>query len=632
MLRDEKGRRVLLAGALIIAGLFALKLNYRIIITSTFFLSISDILMLAATFIAGYPIAVNAFQAIRFRILGIDALVTLAVIGAIYIREFWEAAAVTFLFMLGNYLESRALEKTRSAIKSLLELAPDLARVVREGIEIEISPDEVIKDEIVIVKPGEKIPVDGTVVAGNAYVNQASITGESMPVSKENDDGVFSGTILESGYLKIRAEKVGDDTTFARILEMVEEAQDKKAKTQKFLEVFAEYYTPGIVVLAIVVYLLTKNLPLSLTLLVIACPGALVIATPVSIVAGIGNGAKNGVLIKGGEIIEKIGTVKVIAFDKTGTLTEGKPQVTNIKAYGMEEVELLQLTASAESYSEHPLAQAIIAKANSQPEIVLVAPEESEIITGQGLKAKVGEKTLVIGNRKILGENSLEIPVDIREYINSEESAGQTAVIIADLKSAQIIGVISIADTVRDDAIHLVERLRASGVKKIVMLTGDNERAAQAIAKQIGLDGYYAELLPEDKVKILEDLQARYGTVAMVGDGVNDAPALASADLGIAIGGAGTDVAMETADLVLMSAEIIKLSYAIGLSRATVINMKQNIYFAVSVVFILLIGVLAKLVFLSSGMLVHILSVLAVIINAIRLLGYKEKPTKKLAI
>ncbi len=632
MLRDDKGRRVLLAGALIITGLFALKLNYRISITSTFYLSVSDILMLAATFIAGYPIAVNAIQAIRFRILGIDALVTLAVIGAIYIREFWEAAAVTFLFMLGNYLESRALEKTRSAIKSLLELAPDLARVVRDGIEIEISPDEVIKDEIVIVKPGEKIPVDGKVVEGNAYVNQASITGESMPVSKANDDGVFSGTILESGYLKIRAEKVGDDTTFARILEMVEEAQDKKAKTQKFLEVFAEYYTPGIVVLAIAVYFLTKNLPLSLTLLVIACPGALVIATPVSIVAGIGNGAKNGVLIKGGEIIEKIGTVKVIAFDKTGTLTEGRPQVTNIKAYGMGEIELLKLTASAESYSEHPLAQAIIAKANSYPEITLLAPEESEIITGQGLKAKVGERTLVVGNRKILSENSLEIPADIGEYINSEESAGQTAVIIADLTSAQIIGVISIADTVRDDAIHLVRRLRASGVKKIVMLTGDNERAAQAIAKQIGLDGYYAELLPEDKVKILKELQARYGTVAMVGDGVNDAPALASADLGIAIGGAGTDVAMETADLVLMSAEIIKLSYAIGLSRATVINMKQNIYFAVSVVFILLIGVLAKLVFLSSGMLVHILSVLAVIINAIRLLGYKEKPTKKLAI
>ncbi|NLB89087.1 MAG: cadmium-translocating P-type ATPase, partial [Syntrophomonadaceae bacterium] len=571
------------------------------------------------------PIAVSAFQALRFKIIGIDALVTLAVIGAIYIREYWEAAAVTFLFVLGNYLDSRALNKTRSAIKSLLELAPDLARVIRDGKEIEVSPDEVEKGEIVIVKPGEKIPVDGTVVEGTAYVNQATITGESMPVTKEDGDKVFSGTILESGYIKIRADKVGDDTTFARILEMVEEAQDKKARTQKFLEVFAQYYTPGIVVLAAVVFLFTRDLPLSLTLLVIACPGALVIATPVSVVAGIGNGAKNGVLIKGGEIIEKIGTVKVIAFDKTGTLTEGKPKVTNIKPYGIREEELLQLAASAEKYSEHPLARAIIEKANLIPDLTLIEPEESEIIAGQGIKAKLGDRTIIIGNRKLLFANGLEIPSSIEDYIRKEETEGQTAVIVAE--SDNILGVISIADTVREDAVGLVRRLKASGVKHIVMLTGDNERAAAAIAKKVGLDGYYAHLLPEDKVRILKELQDKYGTAAMVGDGVNDAPALASADLGIAVGGAGTDVAIETADMVLMSDEIIKLSYAIGLSKATVLNMKQNIYFAVSVVFILLAGVLAKVVFLSSGMLVHILSVLAVIVNAIRLLGYKERNT-----
>lgn len=628
MLRDSKGQRVIISGALIILALLLGQLgqlNYGIDITDNFHLNISDILMLAATFVAGYPIAVNAFQALRYKILGIDALVTLAVIGAIYIREYWEAAAVTFLFMLGNYLESRALEKTRSAIKSLLELAPDVARVVRNGEEIEVSPDEVVKGETVIVKPGEKIPVDGTVIEGTAYVNQATITGESMPVTKEDGDGVFSGTILESGYIKIRADKVGDDTTFARILEMVEEAQDKKAKTQKFLEVFAQYYTPGIVVLAAVVYILTRDLPLSLTLLVIACPGALVIATPVSVVAGIGNGAKNGVLIKGGEIIEKIGTVKVIAFDKTGTLTEGKPRVTNIKPYGLSKEELIQITASAEKYSEHPLARAIIAEANLYPDITLMEPEESEIIAGQGLKAKVEDKTIMIGNRKLLRENGLEIPSDIEEYIRTEEAEGQTVIIVAEL--SKILGVISIADTIRKDAVQLVKRLKASGIKQIVMLTGDNELAAAAIAKKIGLNGYYAQLLPEDKVRILTDLQNKYGTAAMVGDGVNDAPALASADLGIAVGGAGTDVAMETADMVLMSDEIIKLSYAIGLSKATVLNMKQNIYFAVSIVFILLAGVLAKVVFLSSGMLVHILSVLAVIVNAIRLLGYKEKNT-----
>lgn len=623
MLRDSKAKRVLISGTLIVAALALYQLEFRLNITAAFSLSLSDILMIAAALVAGYPIAVNAVQAIRYRILGIDALVTLAVIGAIFIREYWEAAAVTFLFMLGNYLESRALEKTRSAIKSLLELAPDTARVLRNGEEVELLPEEVVTGDLVIVRPGEKIPVDGTVTEGNAYVNQAPITGESMPVNKEAGVGVFSGTVIESGYLKIRADKVGEDTTFARILQMVEEAQDKKARTQKFLEVFAAYYTPGIMVLATVIYFITRDIPLSLTLLVIACPGALVIATPVSIVAGIGNGARHGVLIKGGEIIEKIGTVKVIAFDKTGTLTEGKPQVTRIHPLGISAEELLRLTASAEMFSEHPLARAIVAASREKGINELIHPEDSEIITGQGLKAIVGSHIIIVGNRKLIRENGLAIPADIEKYIAEEEAEGQTAIIIANAE--KILGVISIADTIREDAIPLVKRLKASGIKKVVMLTGDNQRAAAAISRKLGLDDYYAELLPEDKVRILQKLQHDFGTSAMVGDGVNDAPALASADLGIAIGGAGTDVAMETADMVLMSDEIKKLSYAIGLSRATVRNMKQNIYFAVAIVFILLAGVLAKLVFLSSGMLIHILSVLAVIVNAIRLLRYKEK-------
>ena len=623
MLRDSKAQRVLIAGVLIIIALALYQVNYRFHITAALSLSLSDLFMIAAAVVAGYPIAANALQAIRYKILGIDALVTLAVIGAILIREYWEAAAVTFLFMLGNYLESRALEKTRSAIKSLLELAPDTARVLRNGEEIELSPEKVVTGDMVIVRPGEKIPVDGTVTEGNAYVNQAPITGESMPVNKEAGETVFSGTVIESGYLKIQADKVGEDTTFARILQMVEEAQDKKARTQKFLEVFATYYTPGIMVLAAVIYIITRDIPLSLTLLVIACPGALVIATPVSIVAGIGNGARHGVLIKGGEIIEKIGTVKVIAFDKTGTLTEGKPKVTRMYALGISEEEVLRLTASAEMYAEHPLARASVAAAREKGIHDLDAPGDAEIIPGQGLKAIIGNQMIIVGNRKLINESKLEIPADIEKYITEEETEGQTAIIISNAE--KILGVISIADTIRDDAIPLIKRLKATGVKKVVMLTGDNQRAASAISRKLGLDDYYAELLPQDKVRILEKLQQDYGTTAMVGDGVNDAPALAAADLGIAIGGAGTDVAMETADMVLMSDEIKKLSYAIGLSRATVRNMKQNIYFAVGIVFILLAGVLAKLVYLSSGMLIHILSVLAVIINAIRLLRYKEK-------
>jgi Zn2+/Cd2+-exporting ATPase len=612
-MKISKGKKVVISGAIILVALLLKQLKLY---------GISDILLILAAIIAGYTIAANAIGALRYRILGIDALVTLAVTGAILIGEYWEASAVTFLFMLGSYLETKTIEKTRSAIKALLDLAPVNARILREGKEIEISADEVIKEDIVLVKPGEKISVDGAIIEGRAYINQAAITGESMPVNKEVNDTVFSGTIIESGYLKIRADRVGEDTTFSRILEMVEEAQDKKAKTQKFLEVFSKYYTPGIMVLAIIVFLITKDVGLALTLLVIACPGALVISTPVSIVAGIGNGAKNGILIKGGEIIEKLGTVKVIAFDKTGTLTVGRPEVTNIKAMGISEEELLSLAASAEMYSEHPLAKAILKKATFQQVDEITQPEESEIITGQGIKAKIDNKIVLIGNRKLLETNQITLSKEIEEYIQSEEQDGQTVVLVSDLE--QIIGIISIADNIRKDAARLIKKLKSQGVKKVVMLTGDNKRAAEAIAKKLGLDDYYAELLPEDKVSILKKLQSEIGVVAMVGDGVNDAPALASADFGIAIGGAGSDVAMETADVVLMSDEIRKLSYAIGLSRATVRNMKQNIYFAIMIVSLLLLGVLAKVVFLSSGMFIHELSVLAVIINAIRLLKYKE--------
>ena len=614
MLKMTKGHRVLISGILVGTS-FILKeiLGY---------VPITKIVMILSTLIAGAPIFKNAYEAIKYKIVGIDVLVTIAVTGAMFIGEFWEGAAVTFLFMLGDYLESRTIEKTRSSIKELLDLAPDTARVIRDGMEIEINPDEVLKDDLVIVKPGEKISVDGTVMEGNAYVNQAAITGESIPVNKNLETSVFSGTIIESGYLIIKADKVGEDTTFARILQMVEEAQDKKANTQKFLEKFSKYYTPGIIILAIVLYLITKDIVLALTLLVIACPGALVISTPVSIVAGIGNGAKHGVLIKGGEIMEKLGTIKVLAFDKTGTLTVGKPSITHIGTNDITEKELLRLAAIGESYSEHPLGRAIIHKAEKEIGEIDAVPEEAEIITGQGLKAVIEGKTYLIGNRKLFSANGVDIKA-WEEYLKKEEDKGQTSVIVGNTEN--VLGIISIADTIREDAKELITNLKSLGVKRIVMLTGDNKRAAKAISEELGIDEYFAELLPEDKVRLLGELQDKYGTTAMVGDGVNDAPALASADLGIAIGGMGTDVAMETADVVLMSGSIRKLSHAIGLSRATVRNMKQNIYFAILVAALLLMGVLVKTVNLSFGMLVHELSVLIVIINAVRLISYGEK-------
>ncbi len=579
-------------------------------------------LMLGTTFIAGTPIFKKAWSALRYKIIGIDALVSIAVIGALFIGEYWEAAAVTYLFMLGDYLESRTIDKTRESIKALLDLAPKQSVVIRDGVEMTIPADEVLINDTVIVRSGEKIAVDGTVLKGIASVNQASITGESLPVQKEEGMEVYSGTMLETGYLLIRADKVGEDTTFAKILQLVEDAQDSKAKTQKFMERFARYYTPFVVVLAVVMYFITRDVELALTIIVIACPGALVISTPVSIVAGIGSGAKHGVLFKGGESIEKLGKIKVLAFDKTGTLTQGKPVVTSIASFnGYTEQEVLVIAASGETTSEHPLAKAVIDYAQNQG-MDIQQPESTEIIPGQGLRFEFKGKVYYLGNRKLTQTEHIQLSAEAEKSLQTHEEAGETGIILTDDKT--VLALIYIADTIRPEAVQLISRLRKSGIKHMVMLTGDNPRTAQAIAKQLHLDDVRSELLPADKANVLKEFKSTYGHVAMVGDGINDAPALASADIGIAMGGVGSDVAMETADVILLSAELRKLDFALGLSRATVQNMSQNIIFALFVAGTLLAGVLVKTVNLSFGMLIHELSVFLVIVNAVRLLKYKE--------
>ena len=584
--------------------------------------SLAVALMLGTTLIAGTPIFKKAWGALRYKIIGIDALVSIAVIGALFIGEYWEAAAVTYLFMLGDYLESRTIDKTRESIKALLDLAPKQSVVIRDGVEMTIPADEVLINDTVIVRSGEKIAVDGTVLKGTASVNQASITGESLPVQKEEGNEVYSGTMLETGYLLIRADKVGEDTTFAKILQLVEDAQDSKAKTQKFMERFARYYTPFVVVLAIVMYLMTRDVELALTIIVIACPGALVISTPVSIVAGIGSGAKHGVLFKGGESIEKLGKIKVLAFDKTGTLTKGKPVVTSIETFNEYTVEqVLRIAASGETTSEHPLAKAVIDHAQTKG-IDVLQPASTEIIPGQGLRFEYDSKTYYLGNRKLTQTEHIKLSSEAEKSLQTHEEAGETGIILTDEQA--VLGLIFIADTIRPDADKLIEKLRKRGIKHMVMLTGDNPRTAQAIANQLHLDDVRSELLPADKANVLKELREKYGPVAMVGDGINDAPALASADIGIAMGGVGSDVAMETADVILLSAELRKLDFALGLSRATVQNMTQNIVFALIVAGTLLAGVLVKTVNLSFGMLIHELSVFLVIVNAVRLLKYKE--------
>lgn len=623
MFKVSKKQIVWAAGILALAALVLNKIIFR---DMEGYATVSIVIMIVGTVIAGYNIFKTAIVSLRYGVVGIDLLVSIAAIGALIIGEYWEAQAVTFLFTFGDYLESLTLEKTRNSIRSLMDLAPDIARVRRNGEEIEISPDDVVFGDHVVIRPGEKIPVDGAVVEGSAYVNQAAITGESMPISRDPGEEVFSGTILESGYLVVQAERVGEDTTFARILHMVEEAQDKKASSQKFLEKFAAWYTPAIILLSIVVGLISKDIRLALTLLVVSCPGALVISTPISYVAAIGNGAKNGVLVKGGEIMEKLGRVKAIAFDKTGTLTEGKPGVSRVKAYDMDEDELLRIAAIGESFSEHPLGAAIIRKAEEKMGKINETPEDARMLIGHGLAFVYEGTEYFIGNRKLLDDQNIDYSAH-EAYLNDEEALGQTAVIVA--SEEKVHGIISIADTIRQEAKGLVADLHAQGVKNIVMLTGDNRRAAQAVADAVGLDGQYSELLPEDKVSALSEISQEYGETAMVGDGINDAPALASADLGIAIGAAGTDVAMETADVVLMSDDIGQLSYAMGLSRATANNVKQNVIFAIVVVVVLLAGVLVQTVNMSLGMLVHEGSVLLVILNAMRLLNYGRGKRKQ---
>ncbi|MCH1624317.1 heavy metal translocating P-type ATPase [Ferdinandcohnia quinoae] len=586
-------------------------------------LTLANIFLLLATVIAGYTIVMKAIQSLRLKIISIELLVTIAVTGAIIIGEYIESAAVTFLFLLGAYLESRTLEKTRSSLKSLLELAPLHARVLQKGEKILIAAEDVKEKDTVFVHSGEKIPVDGKVLGGNASVNEATITGEAIPVQKAKEDSVYSGTILDTGFLEIEAVKIGEDTTFSKILQLVEEAQDTKARTQKYLEKFAAYYTPSILFLALVVYLFTKDLTLSLTFLVISCPGALVISAPVSIVAGVGNGAKKGILIKGGEVMESLAKVDVIAFDKTGTLTVGSPEVSTIKTYGLSKKELLILSAEAEVFSEHHLGKAIVNEAKKNGFIFTDKAKDFQVLKGKGVQAEINGNIIKIGNRKLMEENNIILSKEMNTHIFSEETMGRTAVMIA--KNNKIVGVISISDEIRSEARISIEKLKEIGIKKIVMLTGDNSATAQKTAHQLQLDGYYAELLPEQKVQIINQLKKEGNKVAMVGDGINDAPAIAAADVGIAMGGAGTDVAMETADVVLMSDRLDRLSQAVKLARVTVQNMKQNMYFAVAVVAFLLIGVLAKTVFLATGMFIHEASVLLVILNAIRLVNYDNQ-------
>jgi Cd2+/Zn2+-exporting ATPase len=584
--------------------------------------SIRDVLLIIASILAGIPIAIKAWQALRMRAFSIELLVTIAVIGALYLREYTESSVVTFLFLFGAYLEARTLEKTRSSLKSLIEMAPQEATVLKDNKEVNVPVDEIEVGDRIIVRSGGKIAVDGTIISGKATINEAAITGESVPASKKENDRVFSGTIVDNGFIEMIAEKVGDDTTFAKIIELVEEAQEAKSKAQRFLDKFANIYTPAIVIMSIAVFLITRDLHLSITFLVISCPGALVIGAPVSNVAGIGNGAKNGVLIKGGDVMDRFSKVDTLVFDKTGTLTKGKPEVTDIRVFNnIEENELLKLVAEAETISEHHLGQTIVKEAYLRKIDLKNEPENVRIIKGNGIIALVEGKVLVVGNRKLMDLENITVIHEISEYAIEREKKGNTAIFAA--VDGKIAGIFSIADQIRDDAKASLSQMRRNGIKKIIMLTGDNRHTAELVANVLELDEFYAELLPQNKVEYVKRLKDEGRMVAMAGDGINDAPAIATADIGLAMGEGGTDVSMETADVVLMADKLSQFSHAYSLAKATMRNMKQNIFIAVAVVFILLGGVLMGSIHLASGMFIHEASILVVILNAMRLIKFK---------
>jgi Cd2+/Zn2+-exporting ATPase len=609
---SKKNHITLISAILIVIG-FTSELGFKNEAVAVWALVIASVLGVM-------PIAIQAYQALKVKVVSIDVLVTIAVIGAFFIRNFEESAIVTFLFLFGAYLEQRTLNKTRSAIRELTEMAPESALKQMENGEFEeVEVDEVYIGDILLVKTGAKIPVDGTVLSGEGSINEASITGESLPVSKEKGSNVFAGTILDNGTIQIAADRVGEDTTFGKIIELVEEAQDSKSEAERFIDRFSKYYTPAVLVLGILVWAFSRNLELAITILVLGCPGALVIGVPVSNVAGIGNGARHGVLLKGSEVIGDFSRLDTMVFDKTGTLTVGNPSVAEKKYYGEHIDEALGYLASIERESDHPLAKAVLEEIG---ETTFSSVESTEVVKGGGIAASVGGRRIAVGNVALMEREGVVLSEQAQADIAQLEQAGNSLVLTAVDSELKIL--MGVRDQIRPGVKEDLLRLKNLGVKNLVMLSGDNQGTVDAVSRELDLTEAHGNMLPEDKSAYVKKLIEEEGQiVAFVGDGVNDSPSLALAHIGIAMGG-GTDVAIETSDVVLMNSDFSRLPHALGLTKATARNMKQNIVIAVGVVLVLLSAVfLSEWMNMSIGMLVHEASILVVILNGMRLLRYE---------
>ncbi|MCE5284712.1 MAG: cadmium-translocating P-type ATPase [Pelosinus sp.] len=581
------------------------------------------VLYLGAMLAGGYHLAKSGLYSLRSFTFDMNFLMTIAALGAGTIGEWSEGGVVVFLFSLGNVLQVYTMDKARQSIRALMDLKPREALVRRNGQEIILKAEEIVVGDVLLVKPGERIAMDGIVANGVSTVNQATITGESMPVEKKTGDSVYAGTINEQGALEITVTKLDEDSTLAKIMHLVEEAQAQKAPSQQFVDKFSKVYTPCVIIgalLLMVVPWLLFNQPFTewfykaLVMLVISCPCALVISTPVSIVSAIGNASRIGVLIKGGAYLEQIGTIEAVAFDKTGTLTIGKPKVTDIiSVSSVTEEEILVLAASVEKKSEHPLADAIVQRAK---DFALKPVSDFKALIGRGAQGTIGTERIYVGNLALFkdaGVNNAQLEAKVVQI----EAQGKTVMLVGSGK--EVYGLIAAADTLRENSSAAIKALRAVGIKHLAMLTGDNRRASKVIAEKIDIDTVLSELLPEGKVAALRDFGQKYGGVIMVGDGVNDAPALATADVGIAMGVAGSDTALETADIALMSDDLTKLSYTIKLSRKMMKIIRQNIAFSIILKGLFLLGTLIGFVNLWLAVFADTGAAILVTLNGMRL-------------
>ncbi len=587
---------------------------------------------LIAILASGWLILPKAIRALRHFSLDMNVLMSVAVIGAAAIGEWTEAAAVVFLFALSELLEGFSVGRARRAIQSLLELTPETALVKRGDQIQEVRVEEVKVDETLIIKSGARVPLDGVVTSGESAINQAPITGESMPVEKKSGDTVFAGTINGEGSLEVKATKASTDTTLAKIIKLVGEAQGQKAPSQRFVDRFAKIYTPAVFVVAILVLL---SGPLlfngawlewtyrALVLLVIACPCALVISTPVSIVSGLTAMARRGVLIKGGVFLEEIGKLKALAVDKTGTITEGKPRVQQVIPWNGKSVEeILRIAAAIDTHSEHPLAQAVV-KYAEEKKIQFPRSENYQSKTGRGAEAQIDGHLYFVGNHRFAHESAV-CSDELEKKLGELEAQAMSVVIVGHKPhegcTGEVLGILAVADTVRPNAAEAIKALHAAGVEKVVMLSGDNQRTVDAISKQVGIDEAKGDLLPDQKIERIRELLAQHKHVGMIGDGVNDAPAMAAARIGIAMGGAGTDTAIETADIALMQDDLSKVAETVALGRRTVRIIQANIAFALGVKAVFLVLALSGHTSLWLAILADTGATLIVIANALRLL------------